>query len=294
MQRTPQPSGTLRFACTLLVAIAICLSGQRCTAQQVVFVVNSSGSLYEVDLTTCSSNLIGYTGVVFFDIAHCPNSGLLYGVTDMGELYIIDQLTAAITYVGYTGEELDAMVCTSTGVVFAASNANDHLYLVNTSSGWATSLGSTGVGGTSGGDLTFYNGQLYWSTEANEMVQVDPLFPGNSIILGYFQGVNDVYGIVSVLGCTQEVFVSAGSAFYSMNMTTLATAVQCAFVVPGDIYGAASTTETVVNPSLQPAGPFCESDPPVALQASVGGGTWSASCGGCINNTNGVFDPRCV
>ena len=32
-------------------------------------------------------------------------------------------------------------------------------------------------------------------------------------------------------------------------------------------------------------------DPPLLMAAATGGGTWSASCGACIDATTGAFDP---
>lgn len=55
------------------------------------------------------------------------------------------------------------------------------------------------------------------------------------------------------------------------------------------------TQNVTINPggtaTITPAGPFCTSDPVTTLSATPGGGTWSASCGTCINSTTGAFDP---
>lgn len=45
------------------------------------------------------------------------------------------------------------------------------------------------------------------------------------------------------------------------------------------------------DPTITPAGPYIDTDPAVALTAANGGGTWSASCGACIDPTTGVFNP---
>lgn len=279
-----------RWLLVLLLTASFCHS-RPAAGQQTVFVVNSYGALYQLDITTCSSVLIGYTGQSFFDIAYCPVTGLLYGVTEFAGLYLINQNTAAATYIGYTGEVLDALVCSGQGVLFGASNYNNSIYQVSTTTGWAQDLGSTGIPTTSGGDLTYYNGNLYWSTEDDQLIQVDLQSPWNSIVLGPFNGLSTVYGIVSVLGCTQQVYVSSGSSFYALNMSTLNATLHCPSVVPGEINGAASFTETATAPVLIPAGPFCQSAPPSALQASPQGGTWSATCGACINSITGVFNP---
>ncbi len=47
----------------------------------------------------------------------------------------------------------------------------------------------------------------------------------------------------------------------------------------------------VPNPSVDPAGPFCPGDPVHTMTASDPGGTWSATCGTCIDSTSGDFDP---
>lgn len=56
-----------------------------------------------------------------------------------------------------------------------------------------------------------------------------------------------------------------------------------------------STISVVVNPNLDPtitpAGPFCNTDPPVNLSAISPGGTWSATCGACIDAATGQFNP---
>jgi gliding motility-associated-like protein len=57
-----------------------------------------------------------------------------------------------------------------------------------------------------------------------------------------------------------------------------------------------SSTQTILviasgDPTITPAGPFCESDPAVALTAAQAGGLWSAPCGACINDATGIFDP---
>jgi gliding motility-associated-like protein len=45
------------------------------------------------------------------------------------------------------------------------------------------------------------------------------------------------------------------------------------------------------DPTITPAGPFLDSDPAVVINAANGGGTWTASCGACIDPTTGSFDP---
>jgi len=45
------------------------------------------------------------------------------------------------------------------------------------------------------------------------------------------------------------------------------------------------------TPVIDPAGPFCSTAAPVILTSNIAGGTWSATCGTCINAATGSFDP---
>lgn len=280
----------LSWSRCMILALAVAVTATL-SAQQVVFVVNSSGALYRVDIGSCTRTLVGYTGLSLFDIAYCPNSGLLYGVAEGDGLYIISTTTGSASYIGPTGVGLNALACDVNGMLLGASEVNDHIYSVNSSTGWATSLGSTGVGSISGGDITFFNGELYWSTDANEIVLVNVTDPQSSMVVGTISGAFDVYGIVSLLNCEQEVYVSSGSNFLQLDMQTLQTTMQCFMVVPGEIYGAASVSETTSSPFVVPAGPFCDSDPPSVIGAQPAGGSWAASCSGCIHPVTGMFDP---
>lgn len=51
------------------------------------------------------------------------------------------------------------------------------------------------------------------------------------------------------------------------------------------------TIEGLQSIGMTAAGPFCESDGFQTLSATPANGTWSASCGACIDANTGVFDP---
>ncbi len=63
----------------------------------------------------------------------------------------------------------------------------------------------------------------------------------------------------------------------------------------GNICAASSTivieVETLLVAEIDPIGPLCEASSSVLMTASESGGTWSASCGPCIQS-NGVFYPN--
>lgn len=46
-----------------------------------------------------------------------------------------------------------------------------------------------------------------------------------------------------------------------------------------------------VTAVIGPAGPFCTADPASVVPTSIAGGTWTATCGACINAGSGSFNP---
>lgn len=59
---------------------------------------------------------------------------------------------------------------------------------------------------------------------------------------------------------------------------------------------ASSTTiaidvESLIVAEIDPIGPLCEASASVQMTASEPGGTWSASCGPCIQSSSGIFNP---
>lgn len=64
------------------------------------------------------------------------------------------------------------------------------------------------------------------------------------------------------------------------------------YTLSGQCDGAATTfTGSAPNPTITPAGPFCSTSGNQNLTAATTGGTWTASCGACINSSTGQFNP---
>jgi len=51
------------------------------------------------------------------------------------------------------------------------------------------------------------------------------------------------------------------------------------------------TVTSFGDPTITQVGPYCTNDPSVTLAAIDAGGTWSATCGSCVDATTGSFDP---
>ncbi|MCX7745097.1 MAG: hypothetical protein N2167_11085, partial [Flavobacteriales bacterium] len=88
---------------------------------------------------------------------------------------------------------------------------------------------------------------------------------------------------------------NTGATTQSITVTPGATTTYTVTVSSGPGCSATATVTQVVNPPtvpvVNPAGPLCNNGPAVTLTASALGGTWSATCGACINPTTGSFNP---
>lgn len=81
----------------------------------------------------------------------------------------------------------------------------------------------------------------------------------------------------------------------SINVSPGATTTYTVTVTTGPGCSATATVTQVVNPPtipvINPAGPLCNNGSAVILTASDPGGTWSATCGACIDAATGSFNP---
>jgi PKD repeat protein len=59
----------------------------------------------------------------------------------------------------------------------------------------------------------------------------------------------------------------------------------------GDADTEAITVDQQSDATIDPAGPFCREQGTTTLSAAETGGTWSATCGACIDPVTGVFNP---
>ena len=90
-----------------------------------------------------------------------PITGIFYGVTggmsptNPSYLITIDPATALVTPIGPTGDTAltDIAIDPTTGIMYAVSGFNQKFYMINTATGEAVQIGSTGLGFQMGGAL---------------------------------------------------------------------------------------------------------------------------------------------
>ncbi|MCE9540302.1 MAG: hypothetical protein K8R85_13950, partial [Bacteroidetes bacterium] len=146
---------------------------------QTIYVNTTQGNIYSVDMATCIKTLVSATGINWGDLAMCSgNSNILYGTDPTGDLYQIDITTGIQTLINnqfsaqWPTADLYSLTCDGNGTLYGSSDNFAGLYSFNLSSNAWTYLSNLN-GYLAGGDLTFYNGELYMSTTTNELIKID-------------------------------------------------------------------------------------------------------------------------
>lgn len=138
------------------IALLVCSYSM---SQQQLFATIAGGDLYSFNLENCSRTFIGSTGIGFGDIAFTPD-GRLWGI-EGGELFEIDPLTATVTLIGSTGIGAVSLVGLNDTVLMAEFEMK--LYAINTITANSSYIDTIGYQAT--GDLTWYDEDLYMTTE---------------------------------------------------------------------------------------------------------------------------------
>lgn len=104
--------------------------------------------------------------------------------------------------------------------------------------------------------------------------------------------------VITASGATTYTWSPATGLSATTGATVTATvATTTTYTVTGTSLGCTGTATATVtmspllDPTVTPAGPYCQSASPAAMVAVDAGGTWSASCGTCIDAATGVFNP---
>ncbi|MBL4707821.1 MAG: gliding motility-associated C-terminal domain-containing protein [Flavobacteriales bacterium] len=224
-------------------------------AQDQVYIVCGDRSLYLIDVSSCSSQLIGKTRLVLTDIAYNPINGTYYGVSvsrNIYTIYTIDVSNGDITYVARTTIQtaFNSLTFDNNGTLYAMSVQTDNLYTIDINNGTTTNLGSTGTGIFSSGDLTFNLGKLYLAGAPNYLIEIDPNIPSNSTVIGRISSLGTVFGLTSI-GCLSDIYAFSGNDIHILDQINLTQSrSQCANIVPINIYGAAAVTELFSSTTL--------------------------------------------
>lgn len=192
-----------------------------------VYISDSQGGLYTVDLFNGAAQSVGQTHVVMFDIALSP-LGQLYGLGADGYLYTIDRGTAATTRVGQITDQAtrqriasdaNAMAFRSNGLLYVA--AQDKVYTVDPQSAMATQVLTLPNNQKSAGDLVFDpSGNLYLSTTDGSLIkEAAGTTTANDVGRVGGMGVNDIFGLVWFDGVLYG-FSNTGDTVYAINTRT--------------------------------------------------------------------------
>ena len=110
-----------------------------------------NGGLYAVDRNTGAATLLGTSGLgSFTNLGYDARTDTLFATNGFVDtLHVVDRTNGALTLVGpLTNSVQPAALAfdSDTGVMYLLDNVNDQLFAVDTVTGRANSIGSTGVG----------------------------------------------------------------------------------------------------------------------------------------------------
>jgi gliding motility-associated-like protein len=262
-----------------------------CGAQQNNASVNRNGRIESVALSTCSQYAL-----VCCDASVCPPSALCD--TD-GPL----ALTTATAGGTWTISPATAAFNTSTGTFSPSVSGNGTWTVTYTLTCGSESVDITvntcsalSVCTEAGGDLTVSGGTGPYNWEYWDPGSTTPITTSaQCIACGYSWTFGTcLNGIFPVTDCVTP----AGWVFFASGTTVTppggATQIQVTDNA-GTVYTFDPTTlspcSASCDPTITPAGPFCQTAGTTTLSAAESGGTWSATCGACINASTGVFNP---
>jgi hypothetical protein len=147
------------------LALILCGSASALTLYVATGSNGVAGQLFTVNSATAAATLVGpilegVNPVAITGLAFNPTTGVLYavsagnGATDPRSLFTIDPATGAATLIGASGGlQASDLSFNAAGVLFAWRQNLNLLATVNLATGVPTSLGASGIAGTTGGGL---------------------------------------------------------------------------------------------------------------------------------------------
>ncbi len=187
------------------------------------FLTDNKGNLFTVNLidgtsgpavtTTHNGQVIKLT-----DVAVSP-TGLLYGIS-FNSFYIVNPLTGDLTALNDpVADTLNALTFSHDGRMFAAGG--DHIFELHLdpASGQLSVLNTySNLNASSNGDMVYSQGNLYWTTDADQLVKFDLETATLSTVIEDLGLHARNYGLV--LGRENELFIFNGNDVYKVDIAS--------------------------------------------------------------------------
>ncbi len=201
------------FVIAALLHVSLFLTSSA-MASPILWAHDSTGKLGTIDIATGNVAVIGEMGVVMTDIAFDSEGGL-WGIS-FTDLYRINPQTAETTLIGsHHIQQGNALVFGSNGTLYGAGGGSFNLFSIDTQTGTASSLGTTGH--LSAGDLAFYHGELYLSSTQSKLIRIDLNDNAHGTVVGDL-GFSSVYGLATADNDT--LYGISSSKIFSVDGTT--------------------------------------------------------------------------
>jgi hypothetical protein len=193
------------------------LSADPALTGTIVYICDSNGVIWTVNLSTLTIKRIGSAGTVLTDLAFDPINHVLYGV-NFSIFWSVNTTTGVATAIGALGiNDANALVFDANGKGYTKGYQDTELYSVNTT-GVTSVIGATGKW-ESAGDLTFYNNTLvlsgYTGTLSTAKDTLVTLNPSTGAVTHVAQtNLVELYGLVST--STNHLYGFVNTSLYQL------------------------------------------------------------------------------
>lgn len=239
-----------RIATTLLSALLVVLTA---FGQERILVSTGFDELYELDLASCQTTLIGYSSTPFIDIAFTPN-GRLWGAAG-NSLYEINPQDGSDVLIGsMPGFGTVSLVAFNNDTLLGEYQA--WLWGISVSDGSAWRIDS--IGYYASGDLTWYDGSLYMTALGSKLIRMNVSHDLTSIsdiqVVGFMNGsIGSWYGANTVLldpcSGSKAMLGFDGQNVYFVSPVDATVQLSCLNIFPIGVTGATSMGELPIEPN---------------------------------------------
>ena len=231
------------------------------------YVITDNSDLVQIDQNNCSTSTICNCGIYIQDIALTPDEKMYASNgKNIFEIDLLDCSNLQITLTPVTdtltsgGNWINSLVAIDNKFLFAVGT-NALLYKVNIENGtsWVIDTLIENIDGIdywygSGGDLTWYKGNLLLVTAMNELVEIKLDISNNYITSVHRKGIIQtpglsIYGVLTVgtIDCNNDnlkLIGFEGYEVYSINPDNANAQLTCDSMLYSNAYGATSYSET--------------------------------------------------